>query len=129
MPHLPRQQRRSAAGYFHVMNRGHNREVVFQDAEDHTYFLHLLDCYCRRFVTPVVQLGRGDWRAGCLPVVHLRGDWRAGGRDQQRKRSASRIANPATANLVRRGNSWRIDDWGRLSSFLCAHRGAPGKRN
>ncbi len=49
MPRVPRQQQHSAAASFPVMNRGHNREVVFRDAEDHTSFLHLLDRYRRRF--------------------------------------------------------------------------------
>src|SRR5208282_4177574 len=37
------------AAYYHVMNRGHNREVVFQTDEDRVYFLHLLDRYRQRF--------------------------------------------------------------------------------
>jgi REP element-mobilizing transposase RayT len=31
------------------MNRGHNREVVFQTDDDHAFFLNLLDRYRERF--------------------------------------------------------------------------------
>ncbi len=31
------------------MTRGHNREVLFADPEDHRYFLGLLERYRRRF--------------------------------------------------------------------------------
>jgi REP element-mobilizing transposase RayT len=33
-----------------VTNRGHNREVVFQDDDDHRYFLNLIDGYSQRFL-------------------------------------------------------------------------------
>jgi putative transposase len=49
MPGKSRQQQHSPAGLYHVMNRGHNREVVFRDDEDHAYFLQLLARYHRRF--------------------------------------------------------------------------------
>ena len=44
-----RQHQRATGGYYHVMNRGHNREVVFQSQDDHAYFLDLLDRYRQRF--------------------------------------------------------------------------------
>src|SRR5438105_3012059 len=49
MPGRPRQQQRTPTAYYHVMNRGHNREVVFRDDEDHAYFLELLARYRERF--------------------------------------------------------------------------------
>src|SRR5437763_555459 len=49
MPRVPRRHQRAAAVYFHVMNRGHNREVVFQTDADHVYFLELLQRYRERF--------------------------------------------------------------------------------
>jgi putative transposase len=48
MPRASRHRQGSAAPYYHVLNRGHNREVVFRDAADHRYFLDLLARYGRR---------------------------------------------------------------------------------
>jgi putative transposase len=48
MARLPRQQRAISA-YYHVVNRGHNREVVFQTDDDQAFFLNLLDRYRQRF--------------------------------------------------------------------------------
>jgi putative transposase len=42
MPRLPRRLHGAGVVYYHVMNRGHNREVVFQTDDDHAYFLELL---------------------------------------------------------------------------------------
>jgi hypothetical protein len=42
MPRIARLHQRAAGGYDHVMNRGHNRAVVFATDEDHAYLLHLL---------------------------------------------------------------------------------------
>jgi hypothetical protein len=42
---MPRPARRfqwNEAAYYHVLNRGHARETVFQDDEDRSRFLHLL---------------------------------------------------------------------------------------
>jgi REP element-mobilizing transposase RayT len=49
MARKPRWQQRSAAVYCHVMNRGHNRQVVFTTDADHLYFLELPERYRRRF--------------------------------------------------------------------------------
>src|SRR5579864_6133950 len=49
MARKPRQRQRASGGYYHVMNRGHNREVVFQTDDDHLYFLDLLARYRERF--------------------------------------------------------------------------------
>jgi putative transposase len=49
MPGKSRQQQLSHAGYYHVMNRSHNREGIFRDDQDHDYFLQLLTRYHRRF--------------------------------------------------------------------------------
>jgi hypothetical protein len=46
---LPRQQQRTTWAYYHVMNRGHNREVVFQTDDDHAFFLSVVDRYGQRF--------------------------------------------------------------------------------
>ena len=35
MARRPRQRQRATGGYYHVMNPGHNREVVFQTDDDH----------------------------------------------------------------------------------------------
>jgi putative transposase len=48
MSRVARQQQCAASAYYHVMNRGHNREVVFASDEDRAYFLQLLDRYCQR---------------------------------------------------------------------------------
>ena len=48
MGRRPRQHQRASGGYYHVMNRGHNREVVFQTEDDHAYFLDLLERYRQR---------------------------------------------------------------------------------
>jgi len=45
----PRQQQAAPAAFYHVMNRGHNREVVFARADDFNYFLRLLDRSRQRF--------------------------------------------------------------------------------
>lgn len=49
MARVPRQHQRANGGYYHVMNRGHNREVVFQADDNHAYFLSLLARYRERF--------------------------------------------------------------------------------
>ena len=49
MARTPRQYQHGPAACYHVMNRGHNRETVFADAEDCRYFLGLLDRYRHRF--------------------------------------------------------------------------------
>jgi REP-associated tyrosine transposase len=49
MPRIPRCQQRAVGVYYHVMNRGHNREVVFRAADDCAYFLELLERYQQRF--------------------------------------------------------------------------------
>ncbi|HZU38672.1 MAG TPA: transposase [Gemmataceae bacterium] len=49
MPRVPRQAQQATGCYYHVMNRGHNREVVFACDEDYRYFLDLVDRYRQRF--------------------------------------------------------------------------------
>src|SRR5438128_2010240 len=49
MPRVARRLQGAAGVYFHVMNRGHNREVVFPKDEDRAYFLELLARYRERF--------------------------------------------------------------------------------
>jgi putative transposase len=49
MPGLARGQQSSPAASYHVRNRGHNREVVFADDQDHADFLDLLARYRQRF--------------------------------------------------------------------------------
>jgi putative transposase len=49
MTRLARQHQAAPAAYYHVMNRGHNREVVFADDHDHTYFLELRERSRQRF--------------------------------------------------------------------------------
>lgn|SRR6266446_9136332 len=49
MPRLARRLQRAPGSYYHLMNRGHNREVVFASDDDHAYFLELLDRYRQRF--------------------------------------------------------------------------------
>ena len=49
MGRRPRKHQCATGGYYHVMNRGHNREVVFQSEDDHAYFLDLVDRYRQRF--------------------------------------------------------------------------------
>lgn len=49
MPRVPRCQQHTGSACYHVMNRGHNREVVFHDDEDRVFFLHLLARYRNRF--------------------------------------------------------------------------------
>src|SRR6516165_10701973 len=49
MARKPRWQQRATAVSYHVMNRGHNREVVFATDADSTYFLGLLERYRQRF--------------------------------------------------------------------------------
>jgi hypothetical protein len=42
MPRAARHLQWTEAACYHVRNRGHARETVFQDDEDPSYFLHLL---------------------------------------------------------------------------------------
>jgi putative transposase len=49
MPRTPRKLQQTPSACYHIMNRGHNREAVFADAEDSRYFLYLLDRYRSRF--------------------------------------------------------------------------------
>jgi len=46
---MPRTQRLTQAACYHVIDRGHNREAIFHDAEDCAYFLGLLARYGKRF--------------------------------------------------------------------------------
>ena len=52
-PHATQFQQAPSACY-HLMNRGHNREAVFADAEDRRYFLDLIVRYQKRF--PALRL-------------------------------------------------------------------------
>jgi putative transposase len=45
MSRKPRRQQQAPSAYYHVMNRGHNREVVFRAEDDSAYFLHFLQRY------------------------------------------------------------------------------------
>jgi REP element-mobilizing transposase RayT len=49
MPCIPRRQQQAVGLYDHMINRGHNREVVFRTEEDAAYFLHLVERYRQRF--------------------------------------------------------------------------------
>ena len=49
MARTPRKFQEGPAACYHVMNRGHNREAVFGDADDNRYFLGLLARYQKRF--------------------------------------------------------------------------------
>jgi putative transposase len=49
MPRTPRRRQWTEAACYHVMNRGHNRETVFADADDCRHFLQLLSRYRERF--------------------------------------------------------------------------------
>jgi hypothetical protein len=49
MPRIARRQQDVLGSYYHLMNRGHNREVVFRTDQDHAYFLELVDRYRQRF--------------------------------------------------------------------------------
>jgi hypothetical protein len=49
LPRIPRGQQQARGSYYHLMNRGHNHEVVFPTDQDHAYFLELVDRYRQRF--------------------------------------------------------------------------------
>ena len=57
MPRVPRWMQLARDAAYHVITRGHNREVLFADPEDTRYFLGLLDRYRRRFG----KKGSGMW--------------------------------------------------------------------
>jgi putative transposase len=46
---MPRRAQLGDAVCFHVINRGHDREVIFHDGVDHQAFLALLRRYRARF--------------------------------------------------------------------------------
>lgn len=52
MPPKPRWQQ-AVGAYYHLMNRGHNRAVVFRAEDDAAYFLHLLQRYRQRYALRV----------------------------------------------------------------------------
>jgi putative transposase len=49
MPRIARCQQHQLGAYYHLMNRGHNREVLFRVDDDFTHFLKLLKRYHGRF--------------------------------------------------------------------------------
>jgi putative transposase len=49
MPRLPRRWQWTEAACYHIINRGHNRDTIFADDEDHAHFLGLLADYRQRF--------------------------------------------------------------------------------
>jgi putative transposase len=49
MPRAPRRRLWSDAACYHLINRGHNREVIFADDVDRLYFLSLLARYRARY--------------------------------------------------------------------------------
>ena len=49
MSRTPRQDQHAPAAYYHILNRGHNREAVLAADADKASFLELLDRYRRRF--------------------------------------------------------------------------------
>lgn len=49
MPRKPRRLQWTEAACYHVINRGHNREIVFRDDQDRQYFLGLLQRYRQAF--------------------------------------------------------------------------------
>ena len=54
MARTPRKFQQAPSACYHLMNRGHNREAVFADAEDRRYFLDLIVRYQKRF--PALRL-------------------------------------------------------------------------
>ena len=46
---MPRRLQVVRGAYYHLMNRGHNREVLFRDDDDYRSFLNLLSRYQGRF--------------------------------------------------------------------------------
>ena len=42
MARTPRKFQQAPSACYHLMNRGHNREAIFADAEDRRYFLQRL---------------------------------------------------------------------------------------
>ena len=62
MPRKPRGAVWTEAACYHVMNRGHNRECIFDADADRDYFLTLVDRYRRRYQARVYYyaLGRSD---------------------------------------------------------------------
>ena len=121
-----RQHQRATGGYYHVMNRGHNREVVFPTEEDHAYFLDLLQRYRQRFAVPLYHYCLMDnhfhllversrpktsppgWLACCAPTcitfTAAMASWATCGRDASRARP------------------WR---WRCISSVAPLHRAQP----
>jgi hypothetical protein len=49
MPHRSRQSQWTNAACYHIISRGHNREVVFADAADFEHFQMLLGRCQERF--------------------------------------------------------------------------------
>jgi putative transposase len=49
MPRVPRRLQVVRGVCYHLMNRGHNREVLFRDDDDYRHFLKLLSRYHGRF--------------------------------------------------------------------------------
>jgi putative transposase len=49
MTRVPRWQQRADGGYYHLMDRGHDRAAIFADDEDRRAFLALLGRYRERF--------------------------------------------------------------------------------
>jgi putative transposase len=49
MARRPRKYQQCPSAFYQVMNRAHNREVIFTDAADRQYFLELIDRYRGRF--------------------------------------------------------------------------------
>ncbi|MEA2028150.1 MAG: transposase, partial [Campylobacterota bacterium] len=46
---MPRRPQIEIAGYYHIINRGVNRNVIFRDVNDYEYFLELLSLHSKTY--------------------------------------------------------------------------------
>ena len=46
---MPRKPRIEIAGYYHIVNRGVDQRVVFNEAKDHEYFEELMCFYAKSY--------------------------------------------------------------------------------
>jgi len=46
---MPRRPRIEIAGYYHIINRGVNRGIIFRDVDDYEYFLELLSLHSKTY--------------------------------------------------------------------------------
>ena len=50
-----------AGAWYHVVNRGNNRQRVFKDTRDHEHFLEILAKGCASFKVELHAYGGGNW--------------------------------------------------------------------